>query len=118
MSTNASPAEQPPTGDLGNTADYEQALAHLEKLQEQLDTLRSAIPSHVTPLLRPGTSKSQMFAEVKKAALQSRAAMKAFRDDWSSEQTQQLLARSRESLQRDGDCGRAGEVARYGWART
>ncbi|KAK5128412.1 hypothetical protein LTR85_003080 [Meristemomyces frigidus] len=95
----------------------EQALARLERLQEQLDGLRSSIPSLVAPLLRPNASKEHMFAEIKKSALQSTNGLKAFRDDWTSEQTQQLLARSKESLERDGDLSRADGVARYGWAR-
>lgn len=56
-----------------------------------------------------------MFAEIKKAAMQSTDGLKTFREDWTSEQTQQLLARSKESLEKDGDLSKANGVARYGW---
>jgi len=57
-----------------------------------------------------------MFAEIKKVALQSTTDLKTFRNDWTSEQTQQLLERGRESLQKDGELRKADEVARYGWS--
>ncbi|KAK4547796.1 hypothetical protein LTR36_000754 [Oleoguttula mirabilis] len=95
----------------------EEALARLERLQQQLDGLRSSIPSLVTPLLRPNASKAHMFAEVAKSAVQSTDDLKAFRDNWTSGQTQQILARSKESLDGDGDLSKADGVARYGWAR-
>ncbi|KAI7350705.1 hypothetical protein KC336_g22556, partial [Hortaea werneckii] len=52
MSTEGSQAgqEQP----AWNAPEYERALAHLDRLQEQLDSLRSAIRSQVAPLLRTG----------------------------------------------------------------
>lgn len=82
----------------------------------QLDGLRSTIPSLVAPLVRPNAGKAQMFAEVKKSALQSTGDLKAFQESWASEQTQQLLARSKESLQKDHDLRKANDVARYGWS--
>lgn len=94
----------------------ESALAHLDRLQRQvrnlscfvdliisltiwqLDTLRTTLPSLVAPLARPATSKAQMFAGVRKAAVQSTSDLNRFREEWTSEQTQGLLARGRESL--------------------
>lgn len=117
---------------------YEESLIYLEGLQEQVmaapltprhwrnmiwvtdyakvDTLRSALPSVVAPLLSRNASKAQIFAEVKKAALQSTDSLKSFREGWQSEQTQRILARSKESLQKDGELGKGNEVARYGWS--
>ena len=114
---------------------YEAALAHLERLQEQvrghqrptnnapgannhlqLENLRSAVPSIVAPLVRPATSKAQLFADVRKSAIQSTDDLKTFREQWTSEQTQQLFARSRQSLEKDGDLSKAVDVARYGWS--
>lgn len=112
---------------------YEAALAHLEKLQEQvrafhqrfhieqylklpqLAALRSAIPSVVAPMMQANTSKSQLFADIKTAAVTSTTELKDFRDNWTSEQTQSLLAKSNESKQKDGDLSKAASVPRYGW---
>lgn len=111
----------------------EAALAHLERLQEQvptalspkvffvltlcqLDGLRTTMPSLVAPLIRPNESKAQMYAEIKKAAVQSTDGLKTFRTDWTSEETQQLLERSKESLRKDGDLSKANDVAHYGWS--
>lgn len=93
---------------------YETALAHLERLQEQIDGLRSTISSLVTPLSRPQTSKAQLFATVRKSAVQSTDDLKAFRESWTAEQMQELFDRSRASLEKDGDLSKAREVARYG----
>lgn len=58
-----------------------------------------------------------MFAEVKKAALQTTQDLQTFRENWQSDETQDLLAKSRESLQRDGNLAKANKVAKYGWAK-
>ncbi|RMZ33697.1 hypothetical protein D0859_02138 [Hortaea werneckii] len=81
-----------------------------------LDSLRSAIPSQVAPLLRTGTPRHQMHQGSYKAAVKSTEDLKDFRADWNSEQTQQMFARARESVQKDGDLSKANEVAKYGWA--
>ncbi|RMY64568.1 hypothetical protein D0863_09734 [Hortaea werneckii] len=108
-----------------NAPEYERALAYLDRLQEQIDTilttaqldsLRSAIPSQVAPLLRTGTPRHQMHQESYKAAMKSTEDLKDFKTDWNSEQTQQTFARARESVQKDGDLSKANEVAKYGWA--
>ncbi|KAK5132182.1 hypothetical protein LTR08_009305 [Meristemomyces frigidus] len=99
-----------------DASQYEAALARLESLQEQLDGLRASIPSLAAPLLRPHVSRAQMFAEIKKSALQTTDDLRSFREDWMSEQTQQLLVRSRTSLEEDGDLKKGDSVARYGWA--
>lgn len=56
-----------------------------------------------------------MFADIKKFALHSTNSIKAFREDWKSEQTQQLFARSKDNFEKNGDLSKAGDVARYGW---
>jgi hypothetical protein len=57
-----------------------------------------------------------MFAEVKKTAVTSTSQLTAFRDDWNSEQTQQILTKAQESEQKDQDLSKAQEVAPFGWA--
>lgn len=68
--------------------------------------------------MRQPTSKALMFAEIKKSTMQSLGDLKTFRESWTSEATQDVFARSRESLQKDRDLSKAHEVARYGWSPT
>jgi hypothetical protein len=56
-----------------------------------------------------------MFAEVRKSALRSTEELKTFREQWNSEQTQQLFARSTQSLEKDGDLTKSLDVAKWGW---
>lgn len=56
-----------------------------------------------------------MFAQVKKSAVTATSQLAAFREDWNSEQTQQILAKAQESVQNDPDLGKCKEVARFGW---
>ncbi|EMC93058.1 hypothetical protein BAUCODRAFT_151429 [Baudoinia panamericana UAMH 10762] len=100
-----------------NEQQYHDALAHLERLQQQLDGLRSVLPTIVAPLLQKDASQGGMFASVKKAALQSTDDLDRFRKEWSSDQTQQLLTRSNESVKEDGDLSRAADISKYGWAQ-
>lgn len=57
-----------------------------------------------------------MFAEVKKSAVTTTGHLTAFRDNWNSEQTQQIFAKAQESEQKDSDLSKAEEVARFGWS--
>lgn len=75
------------------------------------------IPSIVAPLAKPAASKAQTFAQVGKAAGQSTDDLKAFREKWTSEQTQAMFARGRDSLEKDGDLSKAAQVASYGWVQ-
>ena len=70
----------------------------------------------VAPLVRPGTSKAQIFADVRESAMKSTDDLKCLREKWTSEQTQALFARSRESLEKDANLSNAAGVAKYGWA--
>ncbi len=56
-----------------------------------------------------------MFAGVRKAAIKSADDMKDFRESWTSQQTQDLFARSRQSLSANSDLSKSAEVAKYGW---
>jgi hypothetical protein len=57
-----------------------------------------------------------MFAQVKKSAVTTTSQLTAFRDDWNSEQTQQILTKAQESEQKDTDLSKAEEVSRFGWS--
>jgi hypothetical protein len=58
-----------------------------------------------------------MFAQVKKSAVTTTSQLAAFREDWNSEQTQQILAKAQESEQKDPDLSKAEDVARFGWIK-
>ena len=73
------------------------------------------IPSLVAPLTRQSTSKTQTFASIRKVTLQNTMDLKAFRDVWTGEQTQEVLTKAGESLVRDGDLEKGREEAHYGW---
>ncbi|KAK0268467.1 hypothetical protein LTR35_015488 [Friedmanniomyces endolithicus] len=94
---------------------HEDALAHLERLQEMLDALRSTLPVLVAPLLQQDTSRPRMFVNIKKAAAAATNELRTFREEWTSERTQRMLSHSKESLLKDGDLMKANDVARYGW---
>lgn len=77
--------------------------------------MRVTIPAIVAPLSRRGRDKAQLFAEIKTAAVQSVQDVGTLRETWNSEQTKDLVARSKESFEKDGDLSKAAEVPRYGW---
>ncbi len=81
----------------------------------KLDNLRSTIPSTIRPLNSKPRSKEQLIADVRNSAKQSNEDVKAFRESWTSEQTQQLFARSKLSLEKAGDLTKAQDVAKLGW---
>lgn len=58
------------------------------------------------------------YAQIKAAALQSTSDMQAFRDNWKSEVTQDILKRGRESLKADADLNKASHVSRWGWRQS
>ncbi|PIA97105.1 hypothetical protein CB0940_06339 [Cercospora beticola] len=96
---------------------YSGALAHLERLQEQIDDMRRTIPSIVGPMAKPAKDKAQLFVQIKSAAVRSVDDVQALRNNWSSEQTQSILNRSQQSLEKDSDLSKAGTVPRYGWTQ-
>jgi hypothetical protein len=77
--------------------------------------LRSSISSIVSPLTQRGIDKVQQYAQIRNAAVGSTTDLKAFKEDWNSEQTQALLQKSRDSLQKDGDLSKAATVPVWGW---
>lgn len=66
-------------------------------------------------MTRPITNKPQAFAEIKKSAVGATDDMNKFRANWTSERTQELLNRSKESFAKDSDLTKANQVARWGW---
>jgi hypothetical protein len=81
----------------------------------QVDALRLTVPSIVAPLSQRGQDKAQLFANIKTAAVGAVDSVQALRQDWTSEQTQEIFSVTRASLEKDGDLSKASEVPRYGW---
>nr|OQO15855.1 hypothetical protein B0A51_15275 [Rachicladosporium sp. CCFEE 5018] len=93
----------------------ESALADLERLQDQVDSLRSLLPSLIAPLTRAQSSKVQTFAELKKAAVSATTDLQTLRQTWTSERTQEVFAKAKESESSNDDLSREAEVTQYGW---
>ena len=70
----------------------------------------------IEPLTRPSQSNSHKVANVAKAAKQCNENLSTFREQWTSEQTRDVLARSEASVKKDGDLSKGVDVARYGWS--
>ncbi|KAF7192365.1 hypothetical protein HII31_06397 [Pseudocercospora fuligena] len=99
-----------------DAARYEEALAHLERLQELIDGMKSDIPSIVAPIQRQTRDKAQLFVETKTAAVQAVTDVQQLRTTWNSEQTQDIFAKTKDSFAKDGDLSKARNVPRWGWA--
>lgn len=56
-----------------------------------------------------------MLAETKEAAVHSTSRLHTFRDTWNSGETQDLLKKSKDSLQADADLSKAVNVPRWSW---
>mgnify|MGYP000965543246 CR=1 FL=1 len=117
-------------------AKYEAALAQLEALtdkvpvrpllgssqprltiQMQLTALRTTIPSIISPLTRPTTSKPAAFAGLKKSAIGAVSGVQDLRKEWESDDTQDLLKRSKISYDKDSNLEPAAEVPAWGWVK-
>ncbi|KAI5360676.1 hypothetical protein Slin15195_G085920 [Septoria linicola] len=96
---------------------YEEALAHLERLQEQIDVMRRAIPSIVEPMVKPAKSKTHLFVQLKTAAVQAVDEVQALRLKWTSEQIQDIMKHSQESFDKNRDLSKAATIPRYGWIK-
>jgi hypothetical protein len=117
-------------------AQYEAALAQLEALTDkvpilfllplianntddptQLTALRTTIPSIISPLTRPSTTKPAAFAGLKKAAVGAVTGVQDLRKEWESDGVQDLLKRSKTSYDKNTDLGLAVEVPAWGWVK-
>jgi len=86
-------------------------------IRTQLTALRTTIPSIVSPLTRPATSKPAAFAGLKKAAIGAVTGVRDLRTEWESNGVQGLLKRSQTSYEKDGNLGPAAEVPAWGWVK-
>ncbi|KAI4758292.1 hypothetical protein E4T52_09528 [Aureobasidium sp. EXF-3400] len=98
-------------------AQYEAALAQLEALTDKLTALRTTIPSIISPLTRPATSKPAAFAGLKKAAIGAVTGVQDLRREWESDGVQQLFKKSQTSYEKDGNLKAAAEIPAWGWVK-
>lgn len=77
--------------------------------------LRATIPSLISPLARPNTTKAEAFGSLKKAAVAAVTDVKAFRSQWSSQATQEILAKAKGSESHDHDLSAGKDIPVYGW---
>lgn len=118
--TVTSASQTPKHSDVWSKTELESALAHLERMQDQIDSLRSAIPDLVRPLQAAGDgqvprTKADVLLEVRNAALRRAGDLERLKGDWGGEETKRVLERARESEARDGELGRCVEVPTWGW---
>jgi hypothetical protein len=116
-------------------AQYEAALAQLEALTDkvtfpstyssqnntdtptQLTALRTTIPSIISPLTRPATTKTAAFTGLKKAAIGAVTGVQDLKREWESDGVQDLLKRSQTSYEKDGDLKLAAKIPAWGWMK-
>ncbi|KAF2733092.1 hypothetical protein EJ04DRAFT_295069 [Polyplosphaeria fusca] len=91
------------------------ALASLERLQTQLDTLRLVMPRIVEPLNSGSTDRAALFAAFAKGTIGSQRDIKEFRATWQSQEVQSVFEHARASLEKDDDLSAGAEVAQFGW---
>jgi hypothetical protein len=82
-----------------------------------LTALRTTIPSIISPLTRPATSKTAAFAGLKKAAIGAVTGVQDLRREWESDGVQQLLKKSQTSYEKDGNLKAAAEIPAWGWVK-
>lgn len=82
-----------------------------------MTVLRTTIPSIISPLTRPATTKPAAFAGLKKAAIGAVTGVQDLRREWESDGVQDLLKRSQASYEKDGDLKLAAEVPAWGWMK-
>ncbi|KAF2645085.1 hypothetical protein P280DRAFT_514538 [Massarina eburnea CBS 473.64] len=121
-STNPTPTTQPQPqlAAAWDEAQLTSALAHLERLQSQLDSLRFTIPRVLQPFHAPPTPS--LFRAFSDNLTASQNDIKDFRKQWQNHDTQTVFQYKRDSLKKDGNLslkGRGGvdveEVKKYGW---
>ncbi|KAF2457739.1 hypothetical protein BDY21DRAFT_421088 [Lineolata rhizophorae] len=90
-------------------------LAHVEQLQEQINTLRRVLPKICLSLSHPGPTPAATWAEFERGTLAASRALNRFRSGSESGQTREVIAKARESRRRDPRLGKASKVRKFGW---
>lgn len=107
-------SSQQPAADWDETQ-CKAALAHLEKLQEQLDELRLTIPRIIQPLRTAHTTPAAFYTGFRQAALGANKNLSRFKAAWQSQETQSILEHTKESQKADPDLSACVRVPKYGW---
>lgn len=80
--------------------------------------MRATIPSIIRPLTRSNTTKTEAFNGIKKAAIGAVTDISTFRTQWEGSQTQQILAKAKESQAKDKDLSAGKDIPAYGWTNS
>ncbi|CBX99833.1 hypothetical protein LEMA_P074220.1 [Plenodomus lingam JN3] len=89
------------------------ALAHLERLQAQIDDLRLAIPQIVEPFHQPFTSTT--FKQYAQGAMSSQNGIKSLNEQWNSLENQKTFEHVRKSYATNSDLSASTTIPSYGW---
>lgn len=116
MALQASNSQQPAAD--WDEAQCKGALAHLEKLQEQLDELRLTIPRIIQPLRTAHTTPAAFYADFRQAAVGANKNISKFKVVWQSQETQSIFEHAKESQKTDPDLSACVRVPKYGWVDT
>ncbi|KAB2577092.1 Mediator complex subunit Med27 [Lasiodiplodia theobromae] len=125
-------AAAPPTHGDWDEAHLVEALAALEKLQDQaswlatsitctiltvaqMDELRSIVPNLTAPFLVAQDSPEALSRDFKQAAITEAKRLQAFERRWKSDEVQDILAHAAQSVKANPDLTKGAKVARYGW---
>lgn len=66
----------------------------------------------------PPATKTELFRQLRNDARLSAQRLNTFRDMYASDETQQLLAKARQSYSQDSDLTKANDVPAYGWDKS
>ncbi|ORY14804.1 hypothetical protein BCR34DRAFT_478993 [Clohesyomyces aquaticus] len=94
------------------------ALAHVERLQGQLDNLRLAIPRIIEPFSSEQATSTDVFKGFKQALIGSQNDLKSFRVQWHTPEYQSILVHARKSYSANPDLSASAQVPRYGWIQS
>ncbi|KAK3078069.1 hypothetical protein LTS18_008520 [Coniosporium uncinatum] len=94
------------------------SLARLEKLQNQVDTLRLTIPNiiHALAATKTYSSPEQLYRALNHAIVGGSSALVHLRTAWNDPQTNKLLEHVKRSYQENADLSAGAKIQRYGWA--
>ncbi|KAF2843266.1 hypothetical protein M501DRAFT_924199 [Patellaria atrata CBS 101060] len=94
------------------------ALAHLERLENQIQDLRFAIASLIQPLISSPATPEQLFHDFSQAGIQRTKDISDFKATWADQQTQDIFRAAKESEQRSKNLSGGLNIPKYGWLQS
>lgn len=111
----SAPQVDAPTDGSWDEARCIDALATLEKLQDQVDELRHIVTNLTAPFLATQSSPEALGRDFKQTAITEAKRLQTFERTWKSRDVQDILAHATLSLKDNPDLSKGAGVARYGW---